>query len=98
MTLFVTTTIEDTALIEQIADRIVADPDVSPYSSKMAAMIEIILTHCNGTPLDLPALLTAEPASFWHDVVGIARHLDRDTGKLSASFMPRHVQKSRPHP
>lgn len=50
MTLFVTTTIEDTALIEQIADRIVADPDVSPYSSKMAAMIEIILTHCNGTP------------------------------------------------
>jgi hypothetical protein len=54
-------------------------------------MIEIILTHCNGTPLALEALLAADPVSFWHDIVGIARNLDRETGKLANAFTPRHA-------
>lgn len=91
MTFFARTTPEETALIDKIAQRIMADPELSPYANKMTAMIEIILTHCNGTPLALDALLTADPASFWHDITGIARNLDRATGKLGNGFTPRHA-------
>lgn len=91
MTIFARTSLEETALIERIAERIIADPDLSPYANKISAMIEIILVHCNGTPLDLQALLAADPDSFWHDVTGIARNLDRNTGKLANCFKPRHA-------
>lgn len=91
MTFFARTTPEETALIDKIAERIMADPEMSPYANKMTAMIEIILTHCNGTPLALEALLASNPDSFWHDIVGIARNLDRRTGKLTNAFTPRHA-------
>lgn len=91
MTFFARTTPEETGLIDKIAGRIMADPELSPYANKMTAMIEIILTHCNGTPLALEALLAAVPVSFWHDIVGIARNLDRETGKLGNAFTPRHA-------
>lgn len=94
MTLFAHTTIAETDLIDKIADRVMADPDLSPYADKMTAMIELILTHCNGTPLALEALLTAGPANFWHDIAGIASHLDRKTGKLTRGFKPRHARES----
>lgn len=91
MTFFARTTLEETALIDKIAERNMADPERSPYANKMTAMIEFILTHCNGTPLALEALITADRASFWHDVIGIARNLDRKTGKLANTFTPRHA-------
>jgi hypothetical protein len=49
------------------------------------------LTACiaSGTPLDLDGLLAAEDRHVAHDVFGINRYIDRDTGKLGGHFTPR---------
>ena len=50
---------------------------------------DITATHLNGCPLKLDDLLAADASDFCHDVFGIARFLDRETGKLGSYFVPR---------
>lgn len=47
----------------------------------------------NDTPLDLAGLLTFSTFDFAHDVYGIARHLNRETGKIEGCFWPRCAKK-----
>lgn len=53
--------------------------------------IEMDLTacHANGTPMDFARLLEADDFNLMHDVTGIPRHLDFETGKLLHHFLPR---------
>lgn len=53
------------------------------------ALMDINACHSNGTPLRLDALLEADDDTFVHDVFGIRRHLNRETGKLENCFVPR---------
>ena len=59
-----------------------------------SAKIDVIslstdLTVCHNLGhVDLKMLLGASDADFAHDICGIARHLDRDTGELKR-FLPR---------
>lgn len=93
MALNFSTSIEDARLIDQIADRIMAST-LSPYEDKITACTDITATHCNGNPLHLSLLLGAPPADFFHDVVGISQHLNRETGKLEHLFEPRCSARS----
>ncbi len=46
-------------------------------------------------PLDWPGLLAASDADLGHDVFGIDRHMDRETGKPDdGCFLPRYGQPS----
>lgn len=56
---------------------------------RIALEMDIIATHMNGCPLDLPKLLAARDFDFVHDVVGIIEHIDRSTGELRDCFLPR---------
>lgn len=51
--------------------------------------MDITAVHANGNQLDLTALLAADDSNFAHDVFGIRRHLNRDTGELEDFFTPR---------
>lgn len=52
--------------------------------------MDIIACHRNGRPLDLRRFAAAERAGdLIHDVEGIARNLDRTTGRLINRFVPR---------
>jgi hypothetical protein len=51
--------------------------------------MDIAATHASGNPLDLERLLAADDFNFAHDVFGICRHLDRETGELRNFFSPR---------
>lgn len=51
--------------------------------------MDITACHCNGCQLDLEKLLNAPNGDFGHDVFGIRRHIDRETGKLTGFFDPR---------
>lgn len=51
--------------------------------------MDISAAHCNGCPMDLQKLLDADDFNFAHDVLGIRKHLDRETGKLRDCFLPR---------
>lgn len=59
----------------------------------MDADMDITACHCNGMPLKLEALLSADEFNFAHDVFGIRRHIDRETGKIGGCFVPRFAQK-----
>ncbi len=60
--------------------------------------MDITAAHANGCPLDLIGLLEAAEGDFTHDVAGILRHLDRETGRLTACFTPRHAAAKGNHP
>lgn len=51
--------------------------------------MDITACHCNGCPLKLDELLAATDEDLVHDVRGIVMHINRRTGKLSGSFLPR---------
>lgn len=80
---------EERDLIERIVDRAMKRFRVN---DRMSLTMDVTACHANGCPLDLKGLLKAEDFDFSHDVGGIARHLDRTTGKLGDCFLPRTAQ------
>ncbi|WP_331253076.1 DUF6874 family protein [Acetobacter sicerae] len=51
--------------------------------------MDLIACHSNGCPLDFEKLEGFDDFNLLHDVYGIDRHLNRETGALSAMFLPR---------
>lgn len=60
---------------------------------KKHLLMDIEACHCNGTKLDLKKLMSFDNSNFSHDVFGIRKHLDRNTGKLRDCFRPRCAVK-----
>lgn len=80
------TTKKDTELITKIAQRAVR---VNSDYDFMDASMDVTAVHLNDCKLDLKKLLGFDDFNFAHDVFGINRHLDRETGKLMNCFLPR---------
>jgi hypothetical protein len=59
--------------------------------TKQDWLMDILAAHANGCPLKLHALLEADDFNFAHDVFGIERHLNRNTGQLEHCFLPRYA-------
>jgi hypothetical protein len=81
----------DNELIALIAERAhgMAQHYGFDYSVADAGM-DITAVHANGCPLDLIKLLESDNPNFGHDVFGIRRFIDRNTGKIDpALFDPR---------
>lgn len=55
-------------------------------------LMDIVATHANGCRLRLEELLHADDANFGHDVFGIRRYLNRETGELTGCFVPRFAE------
>jgi hypothetical protein len=53
------------------------------------AEMDVTACHCNGCPLDLQKLLDAPDSDFGHDVFGIRRFINRETGEIGGCFLPR---------
>lgn len=81
----------DHGLIRQIAER--ATRMWGGRANHIEVAMDITATHANGCPLDLKRLLEAKDFDFAHDIVGIGAHLDRETGKISDHFWPRHAAR-----
>lgn len=75
---------EDATIIHQIAKRASAvGGDLTDVT------MDVTATHNNGNPLKLQELLDADNLDFNHDIIGINKNIDRDTGKLQNCFLPR---------
>lgn len=72
----------------QIAERAVSL--LEAYDDSVSANMDVTACHCNGCPLKLEELLHADDENFAHDLLGIRRHLNRDTGELMNCFLPRY--------
>lgn len=55
---------------------------------RLAFIMDISLCD-KACPLDGNKLLEFDDANFAHDIGGIARHLNHDTGELEDCFLPR---------
>lgn len=81
---------EELKLIEAISKR--AKKLYKAHGQKVD-LIDIIMdleaTQCNGCTLCLQELLEADDFNLMHDVCGINRHLNRETGELERFFLPR---------
>lgn len=86
---------DELALVKQIVERAKAGGWAKgPKSPKhwyepLTMEMDLLGTHANGCPMDFAAMLAAEDFHFLHDVAGIAKHINRRTGKLGDCFMPR---------
>lgn len=85
---------DESALIRAIADR--ADREIfGPFKipqSRIDTEMDVTACHANGRPLRLGELLAAPDFDFCHDVTGIRRHLNRETGALENCFLPRYAK------
>lgn len=82
--------IEDMDLIHKITVRAARHYEAAGNPRDMLGItMDLTATHANGCPLDLAGLLAADPLNFLHDVSGIARRIDRNTGQLRDCFTPR---------
>jgi hypothetical protein len=81
---------EDLELIDAIVARVVEIPELLGEATSMQVRMDIVAVHANGCPLRLRELLKAPLFHFAHDIAGISRFLDRETGKIPDDrFTPR---------
>jgi hypothetical protein len=59
----------------------------------MELEMDLAAAHCNGSPLDFDKLWNFDNANFGHDVFGIRRFIDRETGELGGCFVPRCAER-----
>jgi hypothetical protein len=59
----------------------------------MEFLMDLATTHNHACPLDFAAMAKGNPADVAHDVFGIRRHLDRETGLLTDCFLPRFAAR-----
>lgn len=81
----------DTTLIAHIATRaneIERRARPSLVRPKIDWMMDLAAAH-ETCPLDLERLLAFADSDFVHDVFGIERHLNRQSGHLGGCFLPR---------
>jgi hypothetical protein len=78
----------DSDLIMRIAKR--ASEQFDGYSI-LHAMMDVTACHLNACPLRLEELAEADAFNFAHDILGINKHLNRDTGELMDCFLPRYA-------
>ncbi|WBF05187.1 hypothetical protein [Burkholderia phage CSP3] len=85
------TTAADAALIDKILDRAIS-MRLLERRNRLNTDMDITACHLNGTPLRLADWLAAPDFDFTHDLLGIDRHMNRETGKLGGLFVPRFAQ------
>jgi len=83
----------DRQLIERIADRYMEDfkagSDLGIPKLDVVMDLQCVHTYLK---LDLEELWLASPFNFAHDVGGIRRNLNRETGRLDNNFRPRFIR------
>lgn len=68
---------------------------MNPDIDQMNVVMDLAAANgVNGnSPIDLDTLLVSSDFDFSHDVFGIMRHMDRETGKLGGCFLPRCARR-----
>ena len=59
------------------------------YGLRGKLAMDLTACHANGCPLRFGELLIADDFNFAHDIGGIAKNINRETGKIENFFRPR---------
>lgn len=77
---------EDSVKIRAITQRVISLCETKNFEH---VSMDLTACHVSGNPLDLDKLAKFDAFDFIHDIAGIDRHLDRETGELRNCFLPR---------
>lgn len=81
----------DASFVTEIVNR--AAKLIGRRIDKLSLRMDLVACHANGCPMDFARLANADDFNLSHDVFGISRHIDRETGKLTRCFLPRFAAK-----
>lgn len=90
MVTFADFTPEEREAVDVIVRRFRGLLPVAEQPAPIEIMMDLSAVHSH-TPLRLTALSKADDFNLAHDVGGIRRHLDRETGELTGCFVPRYA-------
>jgi hypothetical protein len=79
---------KDIDLIHAIGKRVFRELEGYP-DDRVTLDMDLTACHCNGCPINFQKLLDAPAFDFAHDIYGIRRHINRETGQLENCFVPR---------
>lgn len=82
--------VEATKLIDQIVCRA---EELGLINNRLTLTMDLTVCHNLGCRLDLKGLAEASMGDFGHDIMGIQRHLNRNTGQLMDCFVPRYASR-----
>ena len=80
---------KDALIIAEIVKRAAT---IATISDSLTLNMDISAAHIY-EPICLEELLKAPDGDFGHDVFGINRYINRETGKLENGFSPRYAKK-----
>lgn len=84
----------DARSLEDIADRALSLARRAKIDiRKIDIVMDLTATHANGCRMNFAELAAADQFNLSHDVFGIMRHLNRETGQLEDFFVPRFSQR-----
>ena len=84
-------TAKDHDLLMQVAERVHQELDHYPDNQRTLIM-DLNACHSNGCALDFAGLLKADMLDFSHDIYGIRKAINRNTGQLTEDcFTPRYA-------
>ena len=82
--------LEEEVLVGKIAEKAIKQVKlIYPKISKLDLIMNIVAVHNENGKLRLEDWLNADDQNFYHDIFGIMRHIDKETGKLKNFFEPR---------
>jgi len=73
-------------MVREIVQRAVSELGCK---DRVSLEMDLCACHANGNPLRFSDLLHADRFNFAHDIYGIQRHIDRETGEMTDFFSPR---------
>ena len=79
---------EDSEIINNCASRAAK---IFQVKDRLSLIMDIEAAHI-ASPLKLQELYDADNFNFAHDICGIQRHIDRNTGKMQNCFLPRFTK------
>jgi hypothetical protein len=84
---------EELELVKQIAERsekLTAEMQIEGMQyDRHELVMDLDAAYTSAGPFNLTRLLEFPDADFLHDIYGIRRHINRETGELTGCFMPR---------
>ena len=80
--------IDDYKKAKVVIEKAIKEKFFSP-SDFQALQMDLVATHISGCPLDFQKMSEGEMGDILHDLVGINKNLDRDSGELLNCFLPR---------
>lgn len=90
---FKTTLVED-KLITKIAQRAYIGLDnLNLKQSFLTTKMDLKACHANGCELNFEKLLNFDYFDFSHDILGIIKNINRETGEIENCFLPRSYNR-----